>query len=215
MHDFEFIKKELGINLICLDETESTNTYAKDKAVPLGSLVIAKRQRRGRGRLGHDFFSPEGGIYISYVPKEMSFEDVQLLTQKTGVCVCRALEKIILEKSEEGSENVFFRLKWVNDIFIGDKKLCGILCEKTSDKVIVGIGLNLKTDDFPDELKKIATGLFDPYVTSRIKALNNIDSGQLSEHFIAETVALLNGCISEEEIKSEYLKRQYTLPEKA
>lgn len=215
MHDLEYLKKELGINLICLEETDSTNTYAKDKAVPLGSLVLAKKQINGRGRLGHDFFSPEGGIYFSYVPLEMSFEDVQLLTQKAGVCVCRALDKLIFGEAGAGSGDAVFRLKWVNDIYLEDKKLCGILCEKTSDRVVVGIGLNLKTEGFPNELKEIAIGLFDPFVTDRIEILKSIDQEQFYEHFVAETIALLNGLISEEEIKSEYLKRQYTLPEKA
>ncbi len=211
MHDFEYLKRESGINLICLDETESTNTYAKDKAVPLGSLVIAKKQSRGRGRLGHEFFSPEGGIYFSYVPKKMSFEDVQLLTQKAGVCICRALEAVIFA-GHFIQDDPFFRIKWVNDIFAGDKKLCGILCEKTSDRLVVGVGINLRTDSFPAELKEIAAGLLDPYVTERIEVLRRAepDLKKLSEQIIAETVFQLNCFISEDEIKAEYLKRRST-----
>ena len=203
---------EIYNNIIEFDELSSTNDYAlelvRTESVPDFTVISTQFQTKGRGQIGNLWVSNKGeNLLFSIIlhPNHISANNQFILSQ----CVSLALRDFIAEYCNDVT------IKWPNDIICKDKKLCGILCEKTSDRVVVGIGLNLKTEGFPNELKEIAIGLFDPFVTDRIEILKSIDQEQFYEHFVAETIALLNGLISEEEIKSEYLKRQYTLPEKA
>lgn len=135
------------INTLFFDSLDSTNTYAKNNAdsLPLPSLIIADEQTAGRGRRGNSFFSPKDtGLYMTLVFE--SPESCDLLTPKAAVAVCRILEKYNIEP----------KIKWVNDIFVNSKKVCGILAERflVNGKPIVatGIGINLTTSDFPNEL---------------------------------------------------------------
>lgn len=144
---------------------ESTNTEAKLLAVQNakhGTTIIAEEQTRGRGRFGRDFFSPsETGIYMSIIIKpELNIENSVLITTAAAVAVCQAIDKLT---------GVLPRIKWVNDIFIGDRKVCGILTEAVTnfesgmmDNVVVGIGVNVKTknEDFPLELQDTAGSIF-------------------------------------------------------
>lgn len=138
---------------VFLEETDSTNRVAKELArqgAPHGIAVLAERQTAGRGRLGRAFFSPEGGLYLSVILyPQCSPEDRALMTPMAAVAVCRALEQIC---------GVSPGIKWVNDLHLGGKKLCGILCEGCGDAVIVGIGLNLYTPEggFPAEIPATA-----------------------------------------------------------
>ena len=140
-----------------LSETESTNHIAKAlavKGVPEGTLVAAKRQSMGKGRLGRSFFSPEGGIYMSAVLRpRIPAQRAVLITTCAAVAVARAIEK------ETGLQA---GIKWVNDIFINGKKVCGILTEAGLDfesgmpeYVILGIGINVEQQSVPEELKDI------------------------------------------------------------
>ncbi len=136
------------ISLIQLTAVDSTNTYAKNNfsSLALPSLIIAEKQTAGRGRQGKSFYSPEGtGLYMTLV-----FEAPQnrtLLTPAAAVAVCKSLEKL-------GAEP---KIKWVNDIFTDGLKVCGILTECFSSGgrpyIALGIGINLTTAVFPDELK--------------------------------------------------------------
>ena len=132
-----------------LEETDSTNRVAKELArqgAPHGTVVSAKRQTAGRGRLGRRFCSPEGGIYLSVLLRtDLPPEDRALLTPMAAVAVCRTVERLCGVRPD---------IKWVNDLYLEGKKVCGILCERTGDAVIVGVGLNLKTPEggFPPEL---------------------------------------------------------------
>ena len=134
---------------VFLEETDSTNRVAKELArqgAPHGTAVLAERQTAGRGRLGRAFFSPEGGLYLSVIlHPQCPPEDRALMTPMAAVAVCRALEQIC---------DVSPGIKWVNDLYLGGKKLCGILCEGCGDAVIVGIGLNLYTPEggFPADI---------------------------------------------------------------
>ena len=138
---------------VFLEETDSTNRVAKELArqgAPHGTAVLAERQTAGRGRLGRAFFSPEGGLYLSVILyPQCPPEDRVLMTPMASVAVCRALEQIC---------DVSPGIKWVNDLYLGGKKLCGILCEGCGDAVIVGIGLNLYTPEggFPAEIPATA-----------------------------------------------------------
>ena len=138
---------------VYLEETDSTNRVAKELArqgAPHGTAVLADRQTAGRGRLGRQFFSPEGGLYLSVILRpKCPVEDLALMTPQAAVAVCRALEDTL---------GISPGIKWVNDLYLQGKKLCGILCEMAGDAVIVGIGLNLYTPagGFPTELNAVA-----------------------------------------------------------
>lgn len=138
-----------GADAVCINETESTNTIAREliaSDAPHGTVIVADRQSAGRGRRGKSFFSPEGGIYMSVTVK---WQDNIPYTVCAASAVCRVLR----------SYGTDAKIKWVNDIFIDSKKVCGILCEKVGEFVIIGIGINHSVKDFPDELKDTAASL--------------------------------------------------------
>ena len=173
-----FTSKAASYNIIVLKTVNSTNSYTKELAKGNAShetVVIADKQTDGRGRLGREFFSPEGtGIYMSVLLKPESLAlDPSLLTVAAGVAVCRTINSI--------SKNTP-SIKWVNDIFFGGKKVCGILAESTTDSktgtinnIIVGIGLNVTTPSnvFPGKLGEIAGSLF-PKNTTRNEIIAKI-----------------------------------------
>ncbi len=139
----KFLKKPLKIKV--LDSVSSTNDYIKDKDF---DVVISKAQTKGRGTNNRSFFSPEGGIYFSVKLKNPSVkcEELSLITPLTAVAVLEAIEQTL---------GINAQIKWVNDIFIDGKKVAGILCESTItencvDTVIVGIGINVKNQNFPE-----------------------------------------------------------------
>ena len=150
------------------DSVDSTNSEAK-RMLAAGlnrrAFIFSNEQTAGRGRCGRDFFSPKNtGLYYSFVfhPKK-SFSDAVFITTAAAVSVVRAIEKISLLKPE---------IKWVNDIYIQNKKVCGILSEAVTDfesgevhSIIVGIGINFNTGLFPKELKSVAASLNDDSLT--------------------------------------------------
>lgn len=149
--------------LIEYEETDSTNRVAKELAVKgaaEGTLVVAKRQSGGKGRLGRSFFSPEGGIYMSMILRPtIPAERALLITTCAAVAVARAIERVC---------DVTAGIKWVNDIFVNGKKVCGILAEAglhpdsdSPDYVVLGIGINVKKQSVPEELKEIVGCLED------------------------------------------------------
>ena len=149
--------------LIEYEEIDSTNRVAKELAVQggaEGTLVLAKRQNGGKGRLGRSFFSPEGGMYMSMILRPTITADRALLiTTCAAVAVARAMERVC---------DVTAGIKWVNDIFVNGKKVCGILAEaglsSTSanpEYVVLGIGINVKKQSVPEGLKEIVGCLED------------------------------------------------------
>ena len=134
---------------VFLQETDSTNRVAKELArqgATHGTAVLAERQTAGRGRMERSFFSPEGGMYLSAILRpEIPPEDLLLMTPMAAAAVWKAVERLT---------GICLGIKWVNDLYLEGKKVCGILCERTGDAVIVGVGLNLKTPEggFPPEL---------------------------------------------------------------
>ena len=163
---------------------ESTNSEAKLLAVQNaehGTIVVSEEQTKGRGRFGRDFFSPsDSGIYMSIILKpKLNMENAVLITTAAAVAICDAIEKFT---------NKVSRIKWVNDIFIGDRKVCGILTEAVTnfesgmmESVIVGIGINVKTknEDFPLELQDTAGSIFnddDTFIRNQLAAeiINNV-----------------------------------------
>lgn len=117
---------------------ESTNKIAKKLAAhgaSEGTTVIAAKQTAGRGRLGRSFISPKGGVYFTVVLKPATTADTALfITVAAAVAAARAIETVSDKKCE---------IKWVNDIYVNNKKVCGILAEGSNDCVVLGVGINL------------------------------------------------------------------------
>lgn len=149
--------------IIYLDSVDSTNTYAKTLAqsgAPHGTCVLASMQTGGRGRMGRSFSSPANmGVYLSVILRpNCKPEALMHLTCCAGVAMCDAVEKAAGIRPE---------IKWINDLVVGKRKLGGILTELSVgssgfvDFAIVGIGINCcqQEEDFPGELRGIATSL--------------------------------------------------------
>ena len=150
------------ITVSVYETLESTNRTARDFAADKQEhLIIARSQTGGRGRLGRNFFSPNGGLYMSllFYPKS-NIADTSLITTAAAVAVSRATTRLA---------NVECKVKWVNDIYVNDKKVCGILTEGqfrsdgTLDYAILGIGINLlpPVDGFPDDIANRAGAVFE------------------------------------------------------
>ena len=161
------IKKYVNesIDIILLDTADSTNNVSKQlgsRGCPENTLVIAKKQTQGRGRMGRSFISnEENGIYMSLLLRpELSPSRCIDITVIGAVSVSNAIEEIC---------NVKTGIKWVNDIYIENKKVCGILTEAASlsceqlDYAVIGIGINVTEPKggFSDEIKDIATSLYE------------------------------------------------------
>ena len=143
----------------------STNLVAKDFAEQgeKEGIFLADRQTAGRGRMGRNFYSPAGsGLYLSFLLRpEISPEKIYLLTTTAAVAVAETLE---LYSGREAS------IKWVNDVYVNDKKVCGILVEGniTDGKLayaVIGIGINLFPPEggFPEEIEGKAGVVFKKY----------------------------------------------------
>ena len=135
----------------------STNDYLKAQAeVPEFTCVVADEQTSGRGRRDRQWHSSPGdGLYLSVLLLPKSSERISLLSLMSAVAVAETL-------IERGVANV--DIKWPNDVLINDRKLCGILVESVgagsgATRIIVGIGVNLNHESFPDELAFTATSL--------------------------------------------------------
>ena len=128
-------------------ELDSTNRAAKEAAFSgeagHGALILARRQKSGRGRRGRSFYSPENaGLYMSIVLRpDRTLKEGLLITTAAATAVCRAVKKIC---------GIDLGIKWVNDLYLHNKKVCGILTEAVTDFesgniefAVVGIGLNL------------------------------------------------------------------------
>lgn len=152
--------------IIVLDETDSTNNYAKDlarKGAENGTAVIADCQTAGKGRMGRSFCSPHGtSIYLSIILRpETDMETSQLITSCAAVAAAQAIDKVC---------HTDVKIKWVNDLFLNGKKICGILTEASvnfetgqPEYAVVGIGINVKSikNVFPKELLNVATSIED------------------------------------------------------
>ncbi len=154
--------KALGRKIDVFKTIDSTNNFAKSLAqlgAVHGTTVVSEVQTQGKGRMGRDFYSPMGmGIYMSVIIRpKLSVEQSLLITSCAAVAVADAVEKVA---------GIDCKIKWVNDIYAGGKKLCGILTEASVDVeqggleyAIVGIGLNVQNMTFPEGIADIATSV--------------------------------------------------------
>ncbi len=182
------------IKIAALGTIDSTNSYAKGEFNGSPLLVLADGQTQGRGRLGKSFFSPLGtGLYMSLALKLPAKCDIP--TAAAAVAVCRVIDNISAEKAQ---------IKWVNDIFVKGKKVCGILCESvaatnnTPDAAIIGIGVNLSTTQVPDEISHIAGSLG-----------GHIDRNQLAALICTEIFDILDK--EKKDVLSHYESRLFIL----
>ena len=185
--------------LACVD---STNNYAKEKCrhgITDKSVIIAEKQTSGRGRQGKSFYSPQdGGIYMSIVlnADRLQNNTVQLMTVSASLAVCDAIETVC---------GVNAGIKWVNDIFVDNRKVCGILCEAVKDvdlmsvsHYIVGIGINIGNHDFPQDIKDIAGSIDCTDVNALVceisnrlfTLLENTDSERLVERYREKLIVI-------------------------
>jgi BirA family biotin operon repressor/biotin-[acetyl-CoA-carboxylase] ligase len=156
-----------GADAVCIKETESTNTIAREyisSGAASGTVILADTQTAGRGRRGNTFYSPEGGIYMSVIlkPDRIPLLKSDIITARVGACVCESIENLT---------GIIPDIRGINDLYIGDRKVCGILIESGSEFdsgtlqwIVAGIGVNFDSDikRFPSELRNKATSLFEP-----------------------------------------------------
>lgn len=155
-----------GLTFTLYKSIESTNACAKQLALsgaPEGAVVLSEMQTAGRGRGGKSFYSPAGtGLYMSILLRpEISAADALQITTCAAVAVVQAAEAAAKRPAQ---------IKWVNDVYMSGKKICGILTEGAFDLesggleyAVLGIGVNMTPppDGFPPPLQKIAGALFD------------------------------------------------------
>jgi BirA family transcriptional regulator, biotin operon repressor / biotin---[acetyl-CoA-carboxylase] ligase len=176
----------LGRELIVFEKLESTQNIAQTEAqqgAAEGTLIIAEEQTLGRGRQGRSWHSPPGkGIWMSLLLRpQIPLQFTPQLTLLVSVAVCRAIRRMA---------EVEAVIKWPNDIFVGGKKVCGILLESNAEDerllyVIAGIGIsvNMEKQDYPELLREKATSL-------RIESGRQISREQLIVEVLAELETL-------------------------
>jgi len=153
--------KIIGKTIHYFSEVTSTNDLAKEMAsigTKEGTVIIAETQTRGKGRLGREWASPKGGIWLSTILRpKLSAKNVPKLTLMTSLAVAKTISQLLNLKTE---------VKWPNDVLINAKKVCGILTEANTkgdvtNFVVVGIGINanIEPHSLPKEVRENATSL--------------------------------------------------------
>lgn len=202
--------KNLGKSLIFMQKVDSTNNEIKrlaQKEYPNGTTVVAESQSSGKGRLGRLWSSPNGtGLWFSFLLRpQIPPNQIAGITLATGLGVCKAIRNFI---------GVNALIKWPNDIIIANKKLCGILTEMAaeSDRIeyaVVGIGINVNTIEFPEEIQHKATSLF-------IETQKQINRAELFKNILFEVEKYIEKYLSDNQmdIIDEYKKLCATLGRK-
>lgn len=169
--------KRMGRDVHFWKETDSTNNRIRELAfegAEEGTLAVAEVQTAGRGRRGKPWQSPVGtGVWLSVLLRpNIAPAQASVLTLLGGLAVCEVLQNMTELQPQ---------IKWPNDIYIGNKKVVGILtemdCELTEVHfVVMGIGINVNTKEFPEDLQDIATSLYleSGQTYSRKKVVQNI-----------------------------------------
>lgn len=145
--------------VIVLDETDSTNTRAREmlkNGTQPPFLILAETQTAGRGRQGHSFFSPQSGLYCSLtLPGD----------QRTALSDATLAAAVSLQESIASCTGIVCGIKWVNDLYLDERKVAGILCEapRLADGslpgIIIGTGVNIAQTVFPEEIRDKAGSL--------------------------------------------------------
>lgn len=152
----EWVAKEV----LYFDTIDSTNTKAQElaeKGYPSGTLVVADKQESGKGRRGRSWVSPSGtGIFMTLMIKpDINPNNASMLTLVAALAVAKAITSVTGEEA---------MIKWPNDIVVNSKKVCGILTEMNAQfdyikHIVVGIGINVHNESFPEEISQMASSL--------------------------------------------------------
>ncbi|NLK22169.1 MAG: biotin--[acetyl-CoA-carboxylase] ligase [Epulopiscium sp.] len=177
---YDLKTRYIGKKVYHYDKIDSTNKEAKklaSKGEKEGIVVVAEEQLLGKGRLGRTWSSPTGvGIWMSIILRpEISPIDASKVTLIAGLAVCRGIESVTGLKSQ---------IKWPNDIIINNKKVCGILTEMSAEiekinYIILGIGMNVNTYSFPEDIMNKATSL-------KIEGKKNYDRKDILQQILVE-----------------------------
>ena len=181
--DAERIAAALELPVYVYDTLDSTSSECRRRlaAGEQRCLVLAETQTLGRGRRDRSFFSPRGGLYMSLAMEAMP--DVTGLTCRAAVETAEAVDKLT---------GLQCGIKWVNDLMLNGKKVCGILAEAVGNSVILGIGVNLTPAVLPRELEQLAGFL---------------DCGDLREPLAEELVRRLMRPRERADYMAEYRRR--------
>lgn len=152
----DWVTKEV----LYFDTIDSTNTKAQElaeKGYPSGTLVVADKQESGKGRRGRSWVSPSGtGIFMTLMIKpDINPNNASMLTLVAALAVAKAITSVTGEEA---------LIKWPNDIVVNGKKVCGILTEMNAqfdyiNHIVVGIGINVHNESFPEEISQMASSL--------------------------------------------------------
>lgn len=152
----DWVAKEV----LYFDTIDSTNTKAQElaeKGYPSGTLVVADKQESGKGRRGRSWVSPSGtGIFMTLMIKpDINPNNASMLTLVAALAVAKAITSVTGEEA---------LIKWPNDIVVNGKKVCGILTEMNAqfdyiNNIVVGIGINVHNESFPEEISQMASSL--------------------------------------------------------
>lgn len=152
----EWVAKEV----LYFDTIDSTNTKAQElaeKGYPSGTLVVADKQESGKGRRGRSWVSPSGtGIFMTLMIKpDINPNNASMLTLVAALAAAKAITSVTGEEA---------MIKWPNDIVVNSKKVCGILTEMNAqfdyiNHIVVGIGINVHNESFPEEISQMASSL--------------------------------------------------------
>ncbi|MFH1513203.1 MAG: biotin--[acetyl-CoA-carboxylase] ligase [Bacillota bacterium] len=174
------LKEPLPLSV--LDTVDSALSEAKRRLADGDDtrlLIVADSQTAGRGRRGRQFYSPKGaGLYLTLaMPLPLSVEAAPGITAYAAVCVCKAVETLTGKQGQ---------IKWVNDVFLDGKKICGILTEASTslesgmiETVYIGIGVNVHPCEVPEDLQEII-GFLNPQTPIRNKLAAEITNGLLA-----------------------------------
>lgn len=187
---------------VYFDELDSTNTKCKQLAregAPHGTAVIAAHQTAGKGRFGRRFCSPKGaGLYCTVLIREgFDMSTAGLITPCAAVAAAKAIEEVSGHSAQ---------IKWVNDIFMGGRKICGILTEASLPEfVVIGIGINLLSvmESIPVELQNIVTSIEEQ--TGRIITAKEMENALL--HNLSRELERLKN----REFMEDYKKRSFLI----
>ncbi len=145
-----------NVEVRVFDVVTSTNDIVKkfilqgDKTDSQEMLAAAEMQTAGRGRQGKSFYSPKGsGLYFTLALRPKN-DDLTLITSALAAAVSQSIDTVCSCETQ---------IKWVNDIYLSGRKICGILAELAGGAVIAGIGINVTTEDFPDDIRSRAGSL--------------------------------------------------------
>ena len=196
-------QKNMNNNIMVYKTIGSTNVEAKKLAMngaANGTVIVANEQTDGRGRRGNSFFSPaETGIYMSVILRpQKPLSDCLMTTVAAAVAMVDTIEALTDKKPQ---------IKWVNDIFLDGRKICGILTEAISDfesgmaeAIIVGVGLNVNTSVFPSDISETAGSL----------CPGNITRNQLAAEIAARIISYTE-CADSGKIMAEYRKKSMVI----